>query len=129
MAKKKSEEAGAKREVNKTQAIREYLESNPDAMPKAVSADLKAQGIDVAPQRVSIVKSNLKKAAEGGAPSKRGRRKKGVRAKAARAPRSPARTNNDLSFQTLQKAKELSDQLGGVEKARDALTALLELTK
>lgn len=129
MAKKKAEQAGAQGDVNKSQAIRDYLASNPDAMPRVVAADLKEQGVDVNPQRVSIVKSQLKKAAQEGDKPKRGRRKKAVRAKAASPKASPAKASDDLSFQTLQKAKELSDQLGGVDKAREALAALIQLTQ
>jgi hypothetical protein len=128
MAKAKAAETGAQPEVNKTQAIREYLTANPAAMPKAIAAELRERGYDVDPQRVSIVKSNMKKATlEGGKPAGT-RRKKGGRPKAARAKSTVSRTNGDLSFQTLRKAKELSDQLGGVAKAKEALAALSQLT-
>ena len=50
--------------VNKSAAIREYLTANKGAMPKETSAALKAKGIDVSPQMVSMIKakSKIKKA-------------------------------------------------------------------
>ena len=124
MAKARATESG----VNKTQAIRDYLTANPDAMPKAVAAELRERGIDVDPQRVSIVKSNMRKeAAEGGQPAAAPRKKRAP-AKPAGTKHAASRPNGELSFQTLRKAKELSEQLGGVDKAREALSALAQLT-
>ena len=50
--KKTTDEAAPK--VNKSAAIRDYLKAHKGAMPKETSAALKAKGIDVSPQMVSM---------------------------------------------------------------------------
>ena len=46
--------------VNKSAAIREYLMAHKGAMPKEIAAALKANGIDVSPQMVSMIKAKSK---------------------------------------------------------------------
>ncbi len=46
--------------VNKSAAVREYLMANKGAMPKETSAAMKAKGIDVSPQMVSMIKAKQK---------------------------------------------------------------------
>ena len=60
--KKTTDEAAPK--VNKSAAVRDYLKAHKGAMPKETSAALKAKGIDVSPQMVSMIKakSKIKKA-------------------------------------------------------------------
>ena len=55
---------GAAPKVNKSAAIRDYLKAHKGAMPKETVAALKADGIDVSPQMVSMIKakSKIKKA-------------------------------------------------------------------
>ena len=61
MAKKSAtNKATDKPKVNKSAAIREYLTAHKGAMPKETSAALKAKGIDVSPQMVSLIKSKSK---------------------------------------------------------------------
>ena len=51
---------GAAPRVNKSAAIRDYLKAHKGAMPKETVAALKANGINVSPQVVSMVKAKLK---------------------------------------------------------------------
>ena len=62
MAKKSQSKAAdsGKPKVNKSAAIREYLMAHKGAMPKDTSAALKAKGIDVSPQMVSMIKAKQK---------------------------------------------------------------------
>jgi hypothetical protein len=62
MAKKSQSSKASEGEpkVNKSAAIREYLTANKGAMPKETSAALKANGIDVSPQMVSMIKAKWK---------------------------------------------------------------------
>ena len=46
--------------VNKSAAVRGYLTDHKGAMPKEISAALKATGIDVSPQMVSMIKAKWK---------------------------------------------------------------------
>jgi hypothetical protein len=101
-------------EVNKSQAIRNYLKANRKAMPKAVVEALKAQGVDVTPQMVSTVKFTMKK-------------KKG--GKQAAGGRKSASGNGEMvSVSALLDAKKLVEKLGSFEKAKTALEALGKLS-
>jgi hypothetical protein len=105
MAKKMEED------VNKTQAILDYIKTARRAKPATVAAALAEKGITVTPQYVSSIRSNK-------------RRKKGKRGKEAAAAK-PA--SDKVSLGTLVQAKRLADQLGGVAKAKEALDALAKL--
>ena len=92
----------------KSQAIRDQLSVTPDAATKDIIATLKARGINVSGQMVSTLKAT----ARGGA--KKPRRKK-------------AGANDKLDLDMLVRAKKLTDQFGGIEKAQEALDALAKL--
>ena len=111
MAKKQSTK---KKGVNKSQVIRGMLHQHPNASPLAISEALGKRGVKVTPGFVSTIKS------QSGAKKKRRRVKKRV-GRAAR----PA--GDTVSVSALVQAKRLADQLGGVEKAQDALSALSKL--
>lgn len=121
---------------NKSAAIREYLDSNPAAKPREIVDALKAQGVEVTPAFVSTIKS---KSGGGAAPKKR----RGRPARAAAAAATPARTrratsrpaagraaapSDSVSVDSLIRAKRLAEELGGVDKARAALSALEKIT-
>ena len=111
----------AKAAVNKSAAIRDYYGAHRRAKPKDVVAGLKEKGIEVSAQTVSTVRYGMLK--------KKGRGK-GRRAASAKA--SSARTAGNgrgaKLFESLVEAKKLSDRLGGVEKARQALKMLEQLS-
>ena len=125
---------------NKSQAIRQYYESNPNAKPMEVAAALKEQGIEVTPAFVSTIRSTSKKKKPGrpGRPSKASKRgrKPGVTAKrAAKSTRSTSTrsttssTGGNVSIDSLIKVKQLVASVGGVDEARSALAALERLMK
>lgn len=112
--------------VNKSQEIRDYYAANPKAKPLEVVAAMKSKGIVVTAQFVSTVKSTSKKkttrskspvsaSAKKSAPAKRGPRKASLKADGA------------ISLDSLIKAKQLVDEMGGVDEARNALAALEQL--
>ena len=92
---------------NKSEAIRNYKNSNPDAGPKAIAAALADDGIVVTPAFVSTVLSNDKRKS-GRIGGRRGRRPAG----------------GEASLDSLIQAKKLAEQMGGIEQARAALDAL-----
>ena len=100
---------------NKSQAIRDFMDANPDAGPLAVSEALKGQGIDVSAQFVSTIKSLDRK--KSGAPARRRGRTVAVKAGA----------HDKISMKTLIQAKKMAEQMGGVDKAKAALDALARL--
>ena len=130
MAKKKK--AGRKK-VSKSQAVRDYLKSNPDAMPVAVSEALKKKGIDDAPSLVSQFKNQMKPqapiAATAPTPPEQKPVAKATTAKTAKAAQGSTLTKQDeLTASDLLKVKEIVDQLGGRQRVQEALQILRELS-
>ena len=112
MAKKKSaiKKSGA---VNKSEAIRNYLRGKPKAGPKEIAAELGKDGVDVTPGFVSTIKTDFRK--------KKGRkgRKKGA---------GGGRPADDrVSLSALVQAKKMVDDIGGIDKAKNAIDALARL--
>ncbi len=99
MAKKK------KAAVNKSQLIRDHLAAYPADGPQAIMVALKKKGIEVSESLIGAVKYS-------------GKKKVGSKRPAA---------GDKISLSTLIQAKKMAEQLGGVEKARDALAALSKL--
>ena len=111
-------------DVNRSEAVRNYLEDHPDATASVVVPALAQEGITVSGQLVNNVRSTLKKKAKKRV-AKRGRRpgRKKVAAKRAARPMG----NNELSTAALFEAKQLADDLGGIDQARKALDTLEQL--
>jgi hypothetical protein len=113
MAKKK---AG----VNKSKAIRDWKQANPRHKPKQIAAALGKKGIKVTPGFVSTILSTSKKKKTIGKPG----RPKGSRT--VQAGRSP-KPSTEISYESLLKVKQIVREMGGIEDARSALTALEHL--
>ena len=99
----------------KTAAIRAAVKANPKKGPSEIADLMKAEGWDVKPQNVSVVKSAMKK---------------GKKKKAAPAPEpdtAPVVPKDAVSVGLLVKAKKLVHELGGVKEAKNALNALAQL--
>ncbi len=114
---------------NKSQAIRDYYAAKPDAKPMQVADDLGKQGIIVSAAFVSTIRSNMlskgKKVVR-----KRGRpagTKKAVTTRTASVAAPRAGGASSVSLDGLIKAKGLAKDLGGIDKAIAALTALQKL--
>ena len=108
MAKKASAE-----KVNKTAEVKKLLAKNPDASPKAVSAELNKRGIKMTPAYVSTIKTNLRK--QPGRKSLNGRK-------------STAKGGADMvSASSLKELKKLVDDIGGIPETREMLNTLDEL--
>ncbi len=103
----------AKASVNKSQAIRDYVAANPEAGPTEISKALSATGVSVSPSFVSLVRNK-----SGGGSKKRGPKRGGK----ARAVRSNAASS--VSIEDLKAAKRFAEKVGGVDKARETLSAL-----
>ncbi len=121
----------AKPQGSKTAAIRAALDAHPDKMPKELAEVMKAEGWDILPQSISVVKSKLK------AKPKRKARPKAAASTAAastaaaptaeKAVSTPPKAADAVSFDSLKKAKDLAAQLGGIKEAKAAVAALSEL--
>jgi len=127
MAKKKS--GGP----NKSQAIRDYFAAHPDAKPKEAAEELSKQGLSVTPGFASTIRSNskTKKSGKRGRPSKstagRSAANKSVRGNGRSSNARRASPAGEVSIDSLVKVKRIVDEMGGVEDARNALTALEKL--
>lgn len=113
MAKKRSSN------VNKSQAIRDYLGKRPSAGPKEVIEALGKEGIDVSVGLVSNVKYM---SGPGG-----GKKKKKVVKKKRPGRRPGRRARNDVATDALFRAKEFADSVGGIADAKRVLDALERL--
>src|SRR5262245_21495306 len=112
----------AKAAVNKSKAIRDYCAGHPRAKPKEVVDALAEKNVKVNAQIVSTVPYNMKKKRSG---SGRGRR---AAAQTATPARRAARNGRTAElFTTLVDAKKLSDRLGGIQRAKQALKLLEQL--
>lgn len=112
--------------VSKSQAIRDYCEANPKAKPKEVAEALATQGLVVTPQFVSTIRSNAKRkktTRRPGRPAGSTSTKRAARPAQATA----AKGKEDVSIDSLLKAKKIVQEMGGVEDAKKALDALSKL--
>lgn len=115
---KKARRGRSKGGVNKAQAVRdEFEKQGVDSAPKDVIAALKKRGIDVAPAQVSNIRTSL-----------RGPAKKKKSAKRQVVGRKAATKSDSVSIDALIAAKKLADQMGGVDKAKQALDVLAKLS-
>ena len=107
---------------NKSQAIRDYLGTNPKAGPTEVQKELKKKGIDVA---LALV-SNVKAAMLG---KKKKAKKKTKRAKPGPKPvgRPSTRGGDKVSLSSLIEAREFAEKVGGVDEAIKLLKAVDKL--
>lgn len=106
--------------VNRSEKIREYLKSAKpsESGPKAVSDALKAKGIKVSPNLVSLVKMKM-------AGNKKAR-KKSIKAKARIKTLAPKPKTEALQDHLLM-AKNFASLAGGVDKAKEVLDVLAKL--
>jgi hypothetical protein len=140
--KKTVKKSAPKSKLNKTQVIEKALAASPDKGPTQISKELTAKGIEVSSAYVSTIKTNLKAktatstAAAPAAPApaapiaatpKTTTKKKVAKKKAVKKQAPKVAPATDISFEQLKKAKEMAQQLGGAEKAKEALAALAQL--
>lgn len=107
----------AKGGPNKSSEIRNYKAANPTASPKEIAEALGKTGLSVSAQFVSTVLSNDKK--RGGKVGKRG-------PKPGRKAASASRGGGG-NIEQLIKAKQLVDQMGGIDNARSAINVLAQI--
>ena len=103
----------AKRKVNKSQKVRDYLAEHPDAGPTAVANALKRYGVSVA--LVSAIKSKGK---TGG---RKSRKAKAAKRRSVRGRKVDGRRTGGV--EPVVAAAELIRVCGGVDEAKAALDA------
>jgi hypothetical protein len=102
--------------VNKSEEIRKALKANPGKGPKDIAEMLKAAGVAVNAQYVSVIKGTMKK--------RKGRRGR----KPGRKPgRIAVRTAATRSGNALTSAIQFVKDAGGIRAAKEALAAIEEI--
>jgi hypothetical protein len=104
-----------KQAVNKAQSVRDYFKAHPGTGNKEVAEALTKQGIKISPNHVANIKSKMTVS--------KGKRKR--RSKAA----SAMSTKSGISVHEIKAAFVLLKQCGGIEPAKKALAAALEIQK
>ncbi len=113
----------ARKKVNNSQKIRDFITANPDARVRDIVAGLKEQKVAVSAALVSNVRMRMK-----GAPAKK--KKPGRPAgKPGRKPgaKSVAKANDMVSMSALIDAKAFVAKVGGIETAHELLKTLAKL--
>ena len=114
--------------VNVSQEIRDYMADNPDATRPEIKAAMAAKGLNAAPALVNNVYVGTRNKL--GLPIIAAVRGGGSR-KTAPTPAKPAAkttpTKSTITADALLDAKELVDQLGGIDSVRQALDLLERL--
>ena len=126
--------------ITKTAAIAAALQAHPDKMPIEIAEIMKSEGWDINSQAIRVVKSKLKHRNERQSLQKPRPKPAPVKAapvKAAPIKAAPievmqpaaaaALAEDDISFDSLIKAKRMAEQLGGIQQAKAAIAALAEL--
>lgn len=102
--------------INRSDAIRDYLQEHPGAKPATIQRDLSDQGIEVSKALIANIKHRLKQ-------------KEARLASNKSHLLSPAMADDAaVSVPALILAKELVDQVGSIEKAKQAIYLLKTLT-
>ena len=104
-----------KREVNKSEAVRNYLKEHPGTANKDVAEALSKQGIKMLPDYVATVKSNMK-----GEKGKRKRRQQAAEVVAVKT---------GIGVTDIKAAFVLLKHCGGLAQAKEALAAAAEIQK
>ncbi len=111
--------------MSKTAVIIAALQAHPDKMPKELAQLLQAEGWDINAQRISVVKSKVKDRNK-----QKARRKPTTKTAPVEVPAAAAtapKSEEGISFDSLKKAKQMAEQLGGIQQAKAAIAALAEL--
>ena len=123
-AAKPTKNGGDEPQVNKAQAVRDYLTANTGAGPSAVVAALKKQGIDVAPNYVAAIKSKLNKTSTV--------KKVATKEPVAEVPapvvvEKPAKPADTITLDHVKKVAQTVKSLGDLQRATEVLDIIKEL--
>ncbi|TWU47632.1 hypothetical protein Poly51_54330 [Rubripirellula tenax] len=116
---------------NKSQAIRDYSKDNPTLKPKQIAADLSKKGVAVSAGFVSTILSTSKRKKKVGRPGRPKGSVKSVRAvgRPTKKKRASSAGSGDVSIDALMKVKQLVAEIGSIDEAKSALSALEKLMR
>jgi uncharacterized phage protein gp47/JayE len=114
----------AKRQkVNKTQAVREYLDDHPKAMTGEITAALNKQGIKIKPSHVANIKSQLKKARAGRKSVKRAAAVEAAMPEVA----ASAKAGDVVTLAQIRRVAQTIKAVGGLERLNELLGLVKEI--
>ena len=115
-----------KLEINKTQAVREYVKTHRDASRHEIAAALKKQGIEISTGHVATIKSAMK----------RHRAKKAAAASAAAATpgaesaawtEKPVKVSDTLTLEHVKTVAQTVKNMGGFDRLKELLEVIREV--
>jgi len=115
----------AKKSENRSQAIRDYLELHPKAMPIEVVKALARQGTTVTSALVSAVKFRLNNPGNGKTRAKRAA-KPVVEAVVPAAVAKPAANGNGITLEQIKTVAQTVKAIGGYQKMAELLVVIKE---
>jgi len=110
--------------VNMSQSIRDFLATNPGAMPVDVVKALKKDGVTVTTGLVSNIKTKLNKAGKAMKAAKPAAVAAAVPAPAA--VEKPAKPNGTITLEQIKKVAQTIKTLGGFERMTEVLEVIKE---
>ncbi|MEM6363812.1 MAG: hypothetical protein AAF745_05255 [Planctomycetota bacterium] len=114
---------------NKSKAIREYHAANPHVKPMEMAAALKKQGVDVKPGFIStVISTDKRNSKKTGARRGPGSRKTAAKTTSVKpGPKPASKASGEVSLDSLLQVKKIVEEMGSVQDAQVALTALEKL--
>jgi plastocyanin len=110
-----------KSQVNKTQAVRDYLKDHPGAMNVEIAAALTKQGITIMPAHVSAIKTKGNKAHT----AKKAAKKPAVVEVAAPAPvEKPTKNGDTITLEQVKKVAHTVKTIGGYQRMIEVLDVI-----
>ena len=115
--------------ANRTAKVREYMTAHPEQTNAEVFHGLESQGTHVSRSLVSQVRKQLGMRQSGGTKKRAGKKKVGKKkiARKETAMARPSGRGRGITTEDLFEAKKLADELGGLDRVREALDALERL--
>lgn len=110
---------------NKSEAIRNYVQENPDAKPKEIVEALAKLGLEATPAYVSTIKTKMK-SGDGGSTTTSSSKGRGRKASTATAT-SNGNGASQTSVDQLVQARKFVDACGGLEQAQSALKGYVQV--
>lgn len=114
----------AKKRVNKTRAVREYLDAHPGAMSSEIAKALNARNIKISPAHVSNIKSKIMR--EGGAKANGGPAPAAAQAPAAAAEKA-AKPGDTITLEQIKKVAQTVKAIGGFDRLKELLEVVREV--
>jgi hypothetical protein len=115
-----------KPKISKTQAVRDYLNDHPGAMPAEITVALAEQGIKMTRMHVSAIKTKLSKT---GTAKKAAKRQEAAKAAAPAAPAVVEKPTNGgtITLDQVKKVAHTISMIGGYQRVTEVLEVIKEL--